>query len=119
MSWQKIFAVGGDGGSISIMGRTDQGGHWSFLMVCDERTMMTLTDEFRVEDLYSRNYSKTWEGILDKLDDYPWTRLYPLGPFHDQFKERIWEMVIAREDHDRCLDRWAEHCDKLTGFGFG
>jgi len=70
------------------MGRPDQDGHWSFLMVCDEKTMISLAEEFRAEGLYSRNYSENWAGILEKLDDYPWTRLYPLDPFHDQFKER-------------------------------
>ena len=110
MTWEKIFEVGGDGGSISVMGRRGDNGPWSFLMVCDESTFMSMTDEFIAEELSSKDYSESWEGIIEKLDAYPWPHLYPLGPFHEVFKERIWMSLMERKGGSGYADKWANFC---------
>lgn len=119
MAWEKIFEVGCEGGVISVLGRVGRDGQWTFLMTTDERTMLSMTDEFSADELYSEKMSDSWEGILQKLDEYPWTHLSPLGPFHEAFRDRIWTSFHEREVGGRYYpDKWAELCGRpVAGAG--
>lgn len=112
MMWEQLFKVGAEGGSLTVMGRQDEGGGWSFLMVRDESILRAFIDGLADEELYDECHATTWEGILEKLDRYPWVRLYPLGPFHDQFKGKIWDAVVARDRGSCQRDLWVECCSQ-------
>ncbi|TLM69224.1 MAG: DUF262 domain-containing protein [Deltaproteobacteria bacterium] len=108
--WQEIFKVGAEGGAISVMGKRDAGGCWTFALVTDESTLGCLFDEFAGQDLRSSELSDSWEGILKMIDRYPWTKLYPLEPFHEDFKKLIWAAVQVRGTDEHRMGDWARCC---------
>lgn len=112
MEWERLFEVGADGGSITVVGRLVENGQWSFLMTTDESTLKAFLDDIADEELYSECHAGSWEGLLEKVDRYPWAKLYPLGPFHKAFKDRIWEAAMARGVDEYCLHNWQECCGK-------
>ena len=114
MVWEKIFEVGADGGSITAMGLPGENGQWSFLMVTNESTLKAFVDDVADEELYSECHADTWEGLLEKMDQYPWQRLYPLEPFHEDFKGQIWAAVMARGGGEYRLRNWQECCGRTT-----
>ncbi|PLX77532.1 MAG: hypothetical protein C0614_09525, partial [Desulfuromonas sp.] len=104
--WQTIFKVGSEGGSLTVMAKDDGEGRWQFAMVKDEQTMKCLCEELIDDQLYSSACADSWQGVLKMMDKYPWTKLYPLQPFHDEFKKLIWEAVEERGGHIYRIDDW-------------
>ncbi|MCZ7650323.1 MAG: hypothetical protein M5U13_03800 [Thermoanaerobaculia bacterium] len=92
-----IVEIGGEGGSIALLGVRDTAGGWHFRLDRDESTLAELLpDELDPASLCGRSgWVASWEEALVLLDRYPWHRLYPLG-LHLEFRERILAAVAAR-----------------------
>ena len=52
----------------------------------------------------------SWQEALAALDQHPWTRLYPLEPFHDGLKDAIWDAFIDRGASKHHQNRWSILC---------
>lgn len=116
MTWheQVVLKVGAEGGSITLWGRGNAAGQWSFAL---ERNESALADFLRDEDdmqLLTRTRSKrwldTWEEALERLNAYSWPRLHPLK-VHDEFRDRVWHVVRDSGVDTRRLHEWREVCD--------
>jgi len=110
MSWQIIFKVGAEGGSLTVLGRQDAASQWQYTLVRDESALQFLTEEYSAEELYAECLASNWEGVLDELDVYPWAQLYPVGPFHADHKIRIWAAVQARSEEEGYDADWETLC---------
>ncbi|OQC34857.1 MAG: hypothetical protein BWX64_02709 [Acidobacteria bacterium ADurb.Bin051] len=120
-----IVKIGGEGGSIALLGVRDRQGGWYFCLDRDERTLADfLPDDFDPALLRSRSgWVASWEEALARLDRYPWYRLYPIA-LHAEFRERILAAVADRAAKDRFAnaDRIAktwERADRDTRRGGG
>lgn len=108
--WEMIFKVGAEGGALAVMGHKQPDGNWEFLLVRDETTFLGLVDQVSSEELKSTHQFLSWNAILEKMDKYPWTHLYPLGPFHDEFKKMIWSAYLERGRSDYNDKEWSMLC---------
>jgi hypothetical protein len=72
--------------------------------------MSNLTDEFKNDELYSSVHANNWDEALQKMDQYPWTMLYPLEPFHPEFKRLIWAAIQVRGTSEHRYEDWATCC---------
>jgi len=112
MEWEPIFKAGCEGGCLTVLGKRGANGEWSFLMVRDETTMREFVEDLTDEEVYAEDFAATWEGVLAKMDRYPWAMLYPLEPLHKEFKDRIWEAVLARTTDEYERRTWQAPCGK-------
>jgi len=113
-----IVEVGGEGGSISLLGRREGKG-FVFAMASKDSTADFLAVEDRVGLKPTHGLSgavESWAAALRLLDRYPWARLYPLS-IHPEFKQKIWVAARKRlKDGDEyslaALRRWKELCGR-------
>ena len=108
--WVKVLEVLAEGGSLKVMGSKNSKGDWSFAMVRDESTLAQLIDDVLPESVYEEVLADSWEGILEKMDRYPWAELYP-GTVHEDVRKRIWAAVLSRTSDTWKLKNWAEVCE--------
>jgi len=102
-----IVEIGGEGGSIALLGVRDTAGGWHFRLDRDESTLADfLPDDLDPASLRGRTgWVASWEEALGLLDRYPWHRLYPLG-LHPEFRDRIFAAVAeraAKEDRETAM----------------
>ena len=118
-----IVRIGGEGGSIALLGVRDTQGGWHYCLGRDERSLADfLPDDFDPALLRSRSgWVASWEEALARLDRSPWYRLYPVA-LHAEFRERILAAVAdcaAKESRERAADiaeTW-EWADRDTRWG--
>lgn len=124
-SLEVIVEIGGEGGSIALLGVRDRQGGWHFCLDRDESSLADfLPDDFDPALLRSRSgWVTSWEEALARLDRYPWHRLYPIA-LHAEFRERILAAVAdraAKESRERAADiaeTW-EQAGRDTRWGGG
>ncbi|WP_224961246.1 hypothetical protein [Geomonas subterranea] len=101
-----ILKLGGEGGSIVLLGKASLQGHWTFLLRTEESTVLDLLDEDlggeKVKVAKPR-WAKGWKAGLKILSQYPWVAFYPLE-VHREFAVQILKEVLLRD----------EQCDKET-----
>ncbi len=112
-----ILEVGGEGGSLTIVGTLDSEYGWRFSTGSDESILSDILpeeDQDGIEFHRRSNSVGSLDEALGLLDRYPWHRLYPLQ-IHSEFRQRIYDVVLARytsegnEDSYR-LKKWEEMC---------
>lgn len=106
---ETLLEVGAEGGSVAIYGmRTPSG--WLFSEEVIDQTP-ELIDEEAI--LYRSGLLDTWDAALQRLDRYPWYRLYPLQ-VHPEFRDAIFEAVVSRYKADGAIgariDDWRLLC---------
>lgn len=123
-AWQTIVKLGGEGGSITIVGKKTDGA-WLFRKKTNE--IFSIEDEGREEVVTKtrafkhkkRNEyeAKDWNGFIKILESYPINYLGPIS-VHPEFKTAIWEYISKKvTDKDR-LRRWARLCHQIENRTF-
>lgn len=112
MKWVTILEVGGEGGSITLLGQDNGDGIWKFVVTTDESTLKELLSK---EDAEGINFTSTsaavdgWDDAIELLGRrYPgWMRLYP-QECHPLFRERVWKLLSAGSKTSKMRDvhRW-------------
>ncbi|RRA48660.1 hypothetical protein D1Y84_10565 [Acidipila sp. EB88] len=124
-----ILEVGGEGGTISLLGNRDKaGGWWLFWLSIDETALLEDLPE-KVTTRFSKAAATPSLAHLDKrdltegmtrsiseamllLDRYPWTRLTPLqvrSEFHAFLLDEVWQRGGPAE-----ADRWTQYLQDRT-----
>ena len=106
-----ILQAGAEGGDVTLIGRTNEEGAWTFARVTDDQTE-ALFGETGVEltappALKPEDWVESWDEALRLMDRYRWARLHPLA-VHPAFVERVRAAVeerLAKESQDQ----WTEH----------
>jgi hypothetical protein len=114
---ETILEIGGEGGSLTIIGICDPACGWRFMNERDETTLrdMLPADEQEGLEFYERSgYVASLAEALESLDRYPWHKLYPLQ-VHPEFRQKIFDVVASRfeaEGEDRWdqLSKWRKVC---------
>ena len=107
---ETILEVGAELGSITLFGiRTEQG--WRFLRKVDDSSLSEFDDE--EEAICHESHStSSWQEALALLDNYPWSRLYPMS-VHSEFLRDVWAAVQQRLDGSEpeyLIEQWRELC---------
>lgn len=110
MNWIKVLELGGEGGSITLLGQQNDTGVWYFTFATDESTMAELLSDEDAKELVLKSKSEVFEGLdnaIEKLSEkYAyWANFYP--EFHCQeFSESICHHALSQK---RCRrDLWEE-----------
>ena len=74
-----VIQVGGEGGSVEIVGRKS-GKNWQYRLVTNE--------DLHDESPSGPGWIRTWHGVLQQLDRYPWAELFPLE-VHPEFRTKV------------------------------
>ena len=104
-----IIELGGPEGAITLYGQRDANGGWWFTR--EARTLFR--EEYGNEDAVlqcceaSVSGATTWTGALRLLDRSPWAELHPVE-IHPDFRDRIWEAVIERNQRMPGEDAWRQ-----------
>lgn len=88
-NWEPIIKIGGEGGSITLLGYEQIPGLWVFTKKINE----IFDDESKgvqKEKYIIQAYS--WEDALQLIKKYPWPLLSPLY-IHPLFREKVWGAV--------------------------
>jgi hypothetical protein len=105
----KIVEIGGEGGSICLYGRLDEG-RWRFWRGTDETTLLDLGASESDGPFVSRSQVVDgWDDGVALLDHYGWAELYPVY-VHPDFAERVIEAVAARSRNGRPGPNWLRAC---------
>ncbi|HEV7138178.1 MAG TPA: NAD-dependent deacylase [Steroidobacteraceae bacterium] len=111
-----IVSIQAEGGSITLLGRRNSEGLWSYARKVGDQTPTLLDDEDGGRAMQSKSqWVTTWPKAVALLDRYPWAMLSG-SEVHPEFRERIWSEVIQRlkanesASTDRARERWARAC---------
>jgi hypothetical protein len=113
---ETIIEIGGEGGSLTIIGMRDPECGWMFRNERNEAAMcgMFPEDEPGLEFYERSGYVASLAKALKSLDRYPWHKLYP-EQVHPEFRQKIFDVVASRfeaEGEDRWdqLSKWRKVC---------
>ena len=112
-----ILEVGSEGGTLSLFGKRNENGAWSFWVGSNETAAYdALSEEDRVgiEPRSVTGSVSSIEAAMKLLDQYPWFRLSPIM-VHPEFRHAILLEVRKRgtaEDEAR----WSESLRQRQGF---
>jgi len=105
-----ILKIGGEGGSLTLIGKKVSGDSWRFRMERDERTIKQFLSEDDLEGISDADFNEksgwvdSFSRALDLLSRYPWLMLYPLK-VHPEFREPLLAEVERRGGHGQ-VERW-------------
>ena len=99
-----ILEVGGEGGSIKLLG-LETNGQWAFKVSTGESALLD-EDDLHGHSSPERPWVASWETALEQLDQYPWAKLYPLS-VHPKFSAKVMAAVMDRIGSDN-QSRWSE-----------
>jgi hypothetical protein len=102
---ETIVEIGAAGGSLTLQGRRDAGGHWQFRTVTDEADLYVMLGEEPTVPT-TLPWVSLWDEALALLDRYPWPKLHPIA-VHSEFKETVLAAVAAHsEGGSQTAERW-------------
>jgi len=99
MKWVTVLKVGGEGGSITLLGQDNGNDFWKYKLTTDETVLSYLLSEEDAEGVdftYKSPTAEEWDSIIQLLcERYPyWMNMHPLE-CHPLFSERIWKLLSA------------------------
>ena len=112
-----IVHVGGEGGTIKLLGRRGSDQLWEFRRVSSDSSWAMLDEEpnSRPPPAPEPMWVATWNEAIALLDRNPWAQLVPLS-VHADFRDEVLFEVTRRLLAERSLraesqmDRWLEVC---------
>lgn len=114
MKWVTVLKVGGEGGSITLLGQDNGNYFWKYKLTTDETALSYLLSEedaVGVDFSYKSPVAEEWDSIIQLLcERYPyWMNMHPLE-CHPLFRERIWKLLSAgnRVSKIRITKRWMD-----------
>jgi 8-oxo-dGTP pyrophosphatase MutT (NUDIX family) len=108
---QKILEIGGEGGSIILVG-VQTGDVWRMRLETSEAAWSDLLDADDQADTPALPWVTTWRAALEQLSRYPWASLHPLA-VHPAFRTRIRDALRARQREGARID-WMTWDQLLT-----
>lgn len=106
-TWERILVLGGEGGSVTLLGIRIKDSSWIFMKETNETGLIDL---FEDEDFSAINRSievYQWSEALELLGRH-WSRLTPRY-VHPEFKSLIWNEVKTIESMNN-LSQWGKMC---------
>jgi hypothetical protein len=91
-----VLVVGTAGGSLTLFRVPNDQGGWFWEVETNEVTLYDLLskeDDFDPRDAVRRTSADSLEDAFQRLDTYPWIRLYPLR-VHEAHREAILRAVL-------------------------
>jgi hypothetical protein len=93
-----VLRVGAEGGSLTVYRVPYTGGGWFWEVETNEVALHDLVSDD--DDLDScgavrRTLAESFEEAIERLDKYPWVRLYPLQ-IHKDYHDAILRAVLER-----------------------
>jgi endonuclease/exonuclease/phosphatase family metal-dependent hydrolase len=116
MNWINVLELCGEGGSITLQGRKNENGTWSFKRLTNESAMADLLSEEDAEGLEFKSESKVvegWDNAIKMLSKrYPhWANLYPTE-LYPEFADSVIQHALSQK---RCRkDIWEEELERMT-----
>ncbi|WP_328703099.1 NAD-dependent deacylase [Alkalihalobacterium elongatum] len=124
-SWQPILILGGEGGSVTILGKNIGNTEWVFKKRTNEVfSFKEMDNDQNIEDRGTRQIKKVikvkpsikqtmegtnWEDAITMIEEFPLEQLSPKN-VHPFFNKRIWDIVSKRSLSKYKLKRWAKAC---------
>ena len=106
-----VLQVGGEGGSLTLVGRNAESGAWQFARVTDDQTEDLFGDTgdgtVKAPSFENLEWVDTWDEGLRLMDRYPWARLHPLY-VHPEFVERV-QVAVEKRLEKELPGRWTEY----------
>jgi hypothetical protein len=109
-TWQTVFEVGAEGGSIALYA-IHNGKQWQYSNEIIDQTLQMMDEEV-IHHKSPVVYS--WKDAMLLVAKYPWHNLYPLE-VHPQFRGAVLAEVVSRfrQEEDLTahrLDKWLHLC---------
>lgn len=111
-----IIEIGAEGGSITVVARTGDGGSTEFSVRMRDQTLTLLSeDEAGPEIRRDSAWSERWEDVVASLGRWPWPMLVPQF-VHADYRDRILMAVKnfrgrdGKPARESAVERWAEAC---------
>ena len=121
--FESIIIIAGEGGSISIIGKKDDG-KWFYDITTNERRLLAFLDEedsdlvFKYEKIH--NWKDDWDVVFYEFSRFPILRLQPLY-IHPEFVVKVW-IKLNEMSKGRIPDRWLRNIlnfnPKILEFAF-
>ncbi|WP_332849222.1 SIR2 family NAD-dependent protein deacylase [Bacillus sp. FJAT-45037] len=105
---ETILQLGGEGGSITVLGRKIESGEWVFyrevneLFLYEEGNSTVETNPFSID-------ATGWTELRELITSYPIAHLVP-RKIHSDFGDQIWEVALNSQMKKQQLRRWAKAC---------
>jgi hypothetical protein len=100
---ERILEVGAEGGSIAVYGWPSSSASWWFRVATNESALIEDELDAAAVAASQSGWVSGWETVVERLDRWPWARLYPLY-VHAAFKD-----VIFRDAQARVGERFDMH----------
>lgn len=102
--WEEIIVLGGEGGTVSLLGKRTLDDTWIFVKETNESALADFLDD---EDLLNLVHQRSpevtdWEQATALLGR-TWMKLRPLV-VHPEFKQLIWREVSSQSEYDLLSD---------------
>jgi hypothetical protein len=93
-----VLRVGAEGGSLTVYRVPFDEGRWLWHVVTNEVALYDLLgddDDLDPSGALQRTSAESFEDAIERLDRYPWVRLYPLQ-VHKDYREAVLRAVLDR-----------------------
>ncbi|SDN61084.1 NAD-dependent protein deacetylase, SIR2 family [Paenibacillus sp. yr247] len=110
-----IVSLGFEGGEVTLWGRRNSLGSWKYATGRNESALADLlfdedADLLPVLVREPVQWVDSFDEAIGLLEKYSWRRAYP-SHVHPDFRELVWNQVIAKRPPSRNLFRWVEACE--------